>query len=261
MHPRTSSQLITRDQLVTELTQLGVADASVVMPHVSMSSIGWIIGGAQTLVEALLQSTHGGTILALTGWDDRPPYHQHDWPAAARAAHLDACPAFDPLKAHAERSFGRFAEAVRTWPGASHSPHPVDAFAAIGPHASSLTANQSLDEGYGKGSPLEGLVEVDGSVLLLGSPLEHTTLLHYAEYLVDAPEKRWNEYEMPILVDDRRVWRRIRELESSLGAFRYEDLNLGADAFELIVRDALAQGIGRSGHVGAALSHLLPARG
>lgn len=145
------------------------------------------------------------------------------------------------------KSHGRLPEAARTWPGASHSPHPVDAFAAIGADAGWVVSGQSLDEGYGTASPLARLVERDGAVLLLGAPLESVTLLHYAEYLAAVEPKRWVEYEMPVRVEGNRVWRKIRELDCSLGAFAYDDLHLDDDAFAAITRSALSAGIGRSG--------------
>ena len=57
---------------------------------------------------------------------------------------------------------------------------------------------------------------------------------------------------MPVLVDGQRTWRRIRELDSPLGAIPYDDLDLEVDAFEIITRSALDAGIGHSGIVGHA---------
>ena len=225
-----------------------------------MSTIGNVVGGARTVVDALLSVLgEGGTLVALTGWEDRPPYHQENWTHEDRQAFREECVPFDPHTALAERDHGRVPEAVRTWPGACHSVHPVGGFAAVGSDAAWLMSGQSLDEGYGSGSPLERLVERGGAVLLLGAPLDTVTLLHYAEYLAAGTAKRWVEYEMPVLVDGQRVWRRIRELDSSLGAFKYEDLALDEDAFAVITKDALNAKIGRSGLVGGAESHLLPA--
>ena len=163
-------------------------------------------------------------------------------------------------EARADRQFGRVPEAIRTWPSADHSYHPVCSFAAIGPQAESILNHQTLEQGYGKGSPLERLVESDGKVLLLGAPFETVTLLHYSEYLAAAIEKRWNEFEMPVSVNGERVWQRFKELDSSLGAFRYEDLGLKADAFEVIVGEALDAGIGSTSALGDADVHLFPAK-
>ena len=253
--------LVPRSRLVAELDALGVGERPTLMVHTRMSAIGEVVGGAPTVVDALLEVLGPeGCILVLTGWEDRPPYHQDAWPASARAAYRDECPAFDPRVARAERDHGRVPEAVRTWSGACHSVHPVCAFAAIGASAAELLAGQSLDHGYGAGSPLDGLVARDGAVLMLGAPLATLTLLHYAEYLADAGPKRWVEYEMPVLIDGVRTWRRIRELDSSRGAFDYERLGLHDDEFAVISRAALDAGIGRTRTVGDAEVTLFPAR-
>jgi aminoglycoside 3-N-acetyltransferase len=122
---------------------------SAVMVHARMSALGWVVGGAQTVIEALMKAVAPhGTILALTGWEDRPPYHQHDWDEVERKLYWEDAPVFDPRVARAEREYGRVAEALRTWPGVYHSRHPVCAFAALGGAAEWLVSGQSFDEGY-----------------------------------------------------------------------------------------------------------------
>ena len=258
----TTRTVITRSRLVADLGALGLGayGESAVMVHARMSALGWVAGGAQTVVEALTDAiAPRGTLLVLTGWQDRPPYHQQDWDAEERRLYREEAPAFDPRLARAEHEHGRVPEAIRIWPGAQHSRHPVCAFAALGPSAEWLVSGQSLDEGYGESSPLARLVAAGGAVLLLGDLFDSVTLLHYAEYRASAGPKRSVEYEMPVLLDGRRVWRRIRELDSSAGAFPYEKLGLEEDAFAAITRAALEAGIGHSGVVGAARAHLLPA--
>jgi len=254
--------VITRSRLVADLGALGLGayGDSAVMVHARMSALGWVVGGAQTVVEALTEAiAPRGTLLVLTGWQDRPPYDQRGWDEQERRLYREEAPAFDPRVARAEREHGRMPEAIRTWPGAQHSRHPVCAFAALGPAAKWLVSGQSLDEGYGEGSPLARLVAVGGAVLLIDDLFDSVTLLHYAEYRASAGPKRYVEYEMPVRVDGRRVWRRIRELDSSAGAFPYEKLALEEDAFAAITRAALENGIGHSRLVGAATAHLLPA--
>ncbi len=256
-------QLVTKSALAEGLRALGVGrfGESVVMVHTRMSALAWVIGGAQTVIEALRDALGpGGTLVVLTGWQDGPPYHQDDWDEDERRLYRAEAPAFDPTVARAERDHGRVPEAIRTWPGARHSRHPVCSFAAIGPRAGWVVGGQSLDEGYGAGSPLERLVEADGAVLLLGDLFENVTLLHHAECAVAVPAKRYVEYEMPVFINGRRVWRRIRELDSSAGALPYDELGLDDDEFAVIVRSALAGGVGQSGQVARASAHLLPAR-
>lgn len=131
---------------------------------------------------------------------------------------------------------------------------------------------------YGPGSPLARLVDADGQVLLLGAPLETATLLHHAEAIADVaepptgPGKRRVTYRMP-LRDARNsdgaavMWREFTDLETGSDAdpgaavLPYTDLvGNDIDPFEVIMTDALAAGLGASGRVGHAESHLLPAR-
>ena len=254
------ARLVARSQLFGDLIRLGVRRGSAVMVHTRMSAIGWVVGGAPTVIEAVMDTVGPeGTMLVLTGWEDRPPYHQIEWNPQQRGVYERECPVFDPLRSRAEVEHGRVAEAVRTWPGARHSRHPVCAFAAIGARAEWLVEAQSLDEGYGTNSPLDRLAQLDGDVVMLGAPLETVTLIHHAEYRASAASKRWVEYCMPVLIDGERRWRTIRELDSSNGALPYEELGLGRDAFEVIAESALAEGIGRRRRVGTADSYLFHA--
>ena len=46
----------TRASLGSDLAQLGVELHSTVIVHTSLSGLGWVVGGAQTVVEALLET-------------------------------------------------------------------------------------------------------------------------------------------------------------------------------------------------------------
>ena len=127
--------------------------------------------------------------------------------------------------------------------------------AAIGARADWLTADQPLDDGFGRGSPLEKLCEAGGEVLLLGSPPDAVTLLHHAEALADVPGKRTVRYKQPILADGRKTWVEVEEFDSSRGIKDWGD----GDYFIALVEDHLATGHGRRGQVGAARSFLFDA--
>jgi aminoglycoside 3-N-acetyltransferase len=120
-----------------------------------------------------------------------------------------------------------------------------------------LTADHPLNYGFGRGSPQEKLCEVGGEVLLLGTPLDTVTLLHFAESLADVPDKRTVRYRQPILMDGRKTWVEVEEYDSNLGVMRdYDEGN----HFEAIVEAYLAAGHGRTGLVGTARSYLFDAR-
>jgi aminoglycoside 3-N-acetyltransferase len=251
---------ITRSHLVAQLRALGLSSGGVVEVHCSLSSLGFVVGGADTAVLALLDAVGPeGTLLALTGWD-HDSFDLRRWPERARRAYIADPPIFDPQLSEAARDFGRLVERIRTWPGATRSNHPEASFAAVGARARWLTQHQPWDHPYGPRSPLAKLVDAGGDVLMLGAPLETLTILHYAEEMARVPNKRTVVYDAAVRVGEGVEWRQIRDIDTSTGALPYESVvGSGADAFEVIGRDALDAGIGRSGPVGESVSHLFPA--
>jgi aminoglycoside 3-N-acetyltransferase len=133
---------------------------------------------------------------------------------------------------------------------------------AIGARADWLTRDQPWDHPEGPGSPLAKLVEAGGQVLMLGAPLETLTILHYAEAMVDSPEKRLVTYRIPVREGNEVVWKEVRDHDTSdRGAFPYERFVApGRDAFDLIGTEAIEAGCGWRGRVGEADSHLFEAQ-
>ena len=69
-------QPLTTSQIVSQLTDLGVEDGDAVMLHSSLKSLGWVDGGAETVVDAFLEALGpDGTLLtpAFTrgAWTDK----------------------------------------------------------------------------------------------------------------------------------------------------------------------------------------------
>lgn len=251
---------VTREDLVKQLRDLGVGPGEVLMVHCSLSTMGYVVGGADAVVVALVELLgQSGTLMAMTGWE-HDAYHLHEWPPALQEAYRRDPPAFDPELSEAARDYGRLAERVRTWRGARHSAHPECRFSAIGPRAEWITADHPQNHPYGPRSPLAKLVEARGSVLMLGAPLETLTLLHHAEELAPIPEKKIVRYSCPIRTGSGVEWVAVEDIDTSVGAFPYEHVVGDRDAFEVIAEEALAAGIARSGRVGESTSHLFPAR-
>ena len=251
---------VARSQLVADLRRLGVPAGVIVMAHTRMSAIGWVIGGSETVVRALLETLGpDGTLMAYASWQEHV-YHVTDWPAGHRDAYVAEPPVFHVATAEAARDHGRIPERVRTWPGAEHSAHPEAAVVAVGARAGWLTDGHAADDAYGAGSPFSRLVDAGGHVLLLGAPLDTATLLHHAEAIARVSPKRRVTFSIPVAESGGVVERTYTDIDTSKGAFPYEELGLEEDEFAVIVRAALAGGIGVSGRVGQAESHLLPAR-
>lgn len=245
---------VTHSRLVKDLSALGVARGQLVMLHASVKSIGWVVGGPDVVLSALFEVLGPeGTLMMVVGWEDST-YEMDEWPAEKRQAYHDECPAFDPSRSRACRNMSILTEYLRTWPGARRSGHPDCSYAAVGPLADWIVRDHPLQYGHGVGSPLAKLCEAGGSVLLLGSPLVHVTLLHYAECLADVPGKRVVRYRAPVLRDGRRVWVELEEYDTCNGIVGSSD-----QYFPAIMEAYLTVGHGRSGLVGHGRSYLFHA--
>lgn len=247
------AKVITRSRLVADLRGLDLCAGQVVMLHASVKAIGWVVGGPDVVIQALLDVlTSEGTLMMLVSWEDSP-YELPEWPKERQQAYLDECPPFDPARSRAFRAWSILTEYLRTWPGACRSANPDKSFAAVGKHARMLTENHHLSYGYGPDSPLGRLCELNGKVLLLGSPLADVTLLHLSEHIARVPDKPVVHYRMPILRNGSRQWVEVEEFDTN------RPIGPGEDYFEAIMTELLASGQGKWGKVGMADSYLFDA--
>jgi aminoglycoside 3-N-acetyltransferase len=168
------------------LGALGLVAGDVVLLHSSRSRVGFVAGGRQAIVQALLGVLgEQGTLVVPTHTPDntdpaawqKPPVPEHWWPVIR-----DESPGFDPATTPASRWMGILAETVRTWPGALRSNHPQVSFAALGAQAATVTNDHRLDDALGDHSPLGAVYRLDGKVLLLGVGYDRNTSLHLAEW-------------------------------------------------------------------------------
>src|ERR671916_833049 len=256
--------LVARSRLALDLARLGLGRGGGAMVHCRVVGLGRGVGGAETVVRALLDASGPeGTLVAYTGWQDGPPDNLDSLDDETRRVYLEEHPAYDPRFALSSRDHGRIPEALRTWPGARHSWHPEAGVAALGPLAEALTASHRYDDAYGAGTPYARLVELGGQVVVLGAPLDTVTLVHHAEAVAEVPGKRRVRYGMPVISGDpgERLWRTFSDIDTSYGALPYERVLGEEDYIEHIARSALAAGKGRRGQVGEATAYLLDARG
>lgn len=217
-----SKDALTIEDLVAQLADCGLGEGQTVLVHSSLSSLGWVVGGAETVVRALLRSVGAsGTIMVPTQtWKNLDP---------SRGVHGDVplewwplirghWPAYDP-NVTPSLNMGAVSELVRTWPGAQRSPHPVRSFAALGDKAELLVSEHDLEDVHGDRSPVGRLYALDGHVLLLGVGHESNTSLHLAETRAEYPGKRFVEESSAICVDGARRWVTYRNPDFFAGDF------------------------------------------
>ena len=238
--------------LAAELRALGLGPADVVLLHSSRSSIGFVAGGPQAIVLALLDVVgEHGTIVVPTHTSENtdpatwqnPPVPESWWPVIREQS-----PGFDPGLTPASRWMGILAETIRTWPGAVRSDHPQVSFAALGAQAAVVTAGHRLNAALGDSSPLGAIYRLDGKVLMLGVGYDTNTSLHLAE---------WRQREPPLHVTGSS----IRQADGFGLWVRWTDVAENEDDFESIGAEfEAATNEARVGRVGNATARLVSQR-
>lgn len=246
----------TRVALVRGLRELGLRNGDVVMVHASLRAIGEVAGGPDEVHLAIKEVIGAaGTMLMYAGcprFVDEVGRGEHT--AEREAEILEKLPAFEAQTARSDPGNGALVELFRTYPGTLVNDHVVR-FAAWGAHANHLLADQPWDFAYGRGSVFERFVESRGRVLLLGSDHDNVTFLHYAEHLVDIPDKRIARFKVPVVENGERVWREMSEYDTSKGAHAS-----WSDHFFAGIIDAhLGRTANHGGTVGSARSYLIDA--
>ena len=199
----------TVESLTKDLTDLGVKHGMTILVHSSLSSLGWVVGGAQAVLMALDNVlTESGTLVMPTftdsngepsGWS-KPPVPEPWWQVIR-----DHMPAYDP-DLSPTREMGIVSETFRKMPGVLRSSHPELSFAARGPLSEAIIDNHSLWYSLGEKSPLARIYENNGWVLLLGVGYSNNTAMHLAEYRANAPGYHEVKISAAMMVDGRREW-------------------------------------------------------
>ena len=246
--------------LVRGFRALGVSAGQTLLVHGSLASLGWVDGGAATVIAALREAvTEDGTLVAFTGTEENSTTsHAHHARIAGMtpeqvAQFRNRMPAFD--RRSTVTGAGRLAEELRTTPGAVRSAHPQSSFAALGPRAAGLMAGHALSCHHGERSPLGRLYEIDAAadgapvarILLLGVGYRACTAFHLAEYRYrEFPPSR--TYSCVTSVGGRRRWTVYRDAVLDTSDFEL----IGARLDEELMTESLI--------VGKASCRLLPFR-
>ena len=186
-----------------------------VIVHTALSKLGWVPGGPQGVIVALLDvlgesgtlvmPTHTGHLTDPSGWV-APPVPKAWWRSIRKEM-----PAYDAALTPT-RMMGAVAETFRTHPAALRSAHPHVSFAALGPNAPRIVNEHPLGSMFGERSPLARLYELDATVLLAGVSHANNTSIHLGETRAEFPTKMWVREGAPMLVDGKRRWVTFEEL-------------------------------------------------
>jgi len=182
------TRVLRKRQLSSELTHVTAASlqrdiaasplpkGASVLVHTSLKAIGFVEGGAEAVVDALIKSVveDGGGNLML-------PTYSID---GTMCNTLSSGRVFDVL--NTPSNLGAIPEAFRRRDGVRRSVHPSHSFSAMGPDAAWLTADHHLaGTNFGANTPMVRLMERGGYLMGIGTHLGTVTFYHCLEDVVE----------------------------------------------------------------------------
>jgi aminoglycoside 3-N-acetyltransferase len=164
---------VTKGEIVGDLAALGVPRGGLLFVHSSLSAIGQVEGGADAVVDALLNALgpEGTLVVPTFTYAD-----QHDYPDSINPNWI-----FDPANTHS--GMGAITNAVRTRDNALRSVHLWHSVAAIGPLAETVVTGtgKTWASAWDENSPMAWTFNNGASILMLGVPYQNLTAIHIWE--------------------------------------------------------------------------------
>jgi len=161
-------------KIAGDLKRLGIRKGHTIFVHSSLKSFGWVEGGAETIIDALLAAVgpDGNVLLpTLTGSERLGP---------------ECPPVFDVRNTPCW--VGAIPETFRKRPEARRSLHPTHSVACIGADTQALLDRHDLcPTPCGRRSPYYRMATRGGLIVLFGVNLERVTLMHTIEELAALP--------------------------------------------------------------------------
>jgi len=233
------------EQILHDMQEIGIRQGDSVLVHSSLSKIGFVEGGATTVIRALLGAIGDqGTLL------------MPSFPAPGRNKdHLESYPVFDVRSTPSQ--MGSISEEFRKMPGVVRSLHPTDPVCALGPLASYYTGTHFGQlTPYNEHSPFRKLITKRGKILMLGTTLNGAcTSLHTLEDAVDFPYPVYDSKIYCVNVIDESGQR--LQMETRVHNPEYS-AKRNADALLPVFQRA---GVVKQGTIGEAQSLLIDASG
>jgi aminoglycoside 3-N-acetyltransferase len=166
-----NAPMITKNNIKTDLTKLGISNGDCILLHSSLKSIGYVENGANTVIDALIENiSQKGTLVVPT----------YPLLGTMLKTCLNEDYIFDMNKS--STTIGAIPSVFLGYKNIIRSIHPTHSMSALGKNAESITKNHHIgNETYGKNSPWAKIVELDGKILGVGISLAWHTIYHHVE--------------------------------------------------------------------------------
>ena len=153
--------------------------------HSSMSKMGYVIGGEEAVVDALIQAYNGFTITmpSQSGDNSNPKYFCNPpIPESWKELYKDNYP--NHRNTSPVRGMGKIVEEFMKRQ-VVRSNHPQDSFVSLGKDSDFICSKQLLSHPLGPEGPLGKLYDLKAKILLIGVNYNNCTALHLAEELAN----------------------------------------------------------------------------
>ncbi|MBN1291356.1 MAG: AAC(3) family N-acetyltransferase [Candidatus Latescibacteria bacterium] len=157
--------VITKNKILEKFREFGIKSGDKFILHSSLKSLGNVDGGADAVIDAMIESVSpGGTVFVPTSTFGKP---------------------FNLTESTSE--VGWITEVFRKRPDAIRSFHPSHSIAGIGPDAARILADHEKTTPMGPGSPLIKLAAGGGYIMLIGATHVGNSTVHAAHELAQVP--------------------------------------------------------------------------
>lgn len=210
---------ISKNELVAFFKQIGLKKEMCVEVHASLSSFGFVIGGAQTVIDALIETVgYEGTIACVINYDSFSEPSRWQYPPISIDLEQKVRDNMPVLNREAsDNNTGSIVENLRRRPGSLCSLSPTCSYVAWGKYARLICTRQPLNFALGENSPTSHLYDLDAYVLLLGVDYDKCTLMHLAEY---------RSQFRPIIIEGAKV-----EIDNKPVYKKYLELDIDSEIF------------------------------
>jgi aminoglycoside 3-N-acetyltransferase len=173
--------MLTKKRIAETITRQGVRRGDHLLVHSSLRSIGPIDGGADALIDGLIDAIGPEGTLAMPAFNYTRPLPS---------------PYFDPQTTPSRA--GALTECFWRRPEAKRSLHPTHSVAAQGERAEEFLAGHLNYLAFGIGSPIDRLAKAGGYVLLAGVTHLANSCIHIGESYAGATKFYWQDGPLPI---------------------------------------------------------------
>jgi len=206
--------MVSKRSITDGLVELGLGESDLVVVHSSLSSFGKVEGGADAVVDAILEVIgRGGTLVVPTFTFGTGVFDADETPSMV----------------------GAVTESVRRRPDSLRSRHPSHSVAATGPLAEAIVEGHELTHAFGRASALYKVLQAGGRILQLGTTHTTNSMIHVAEEIAHSPYLD-RQRQVEIRTQSGRIVRKwIRRPGCSRGFDVLDEPLLDADAISHVI--------------------------